>query len=274
MDRRLTPATPRIAHSSLRGKVEAPAYTDGHRLHVATPLADLCVIPGGARDRQLLLGESFTVIDRDGPHAFGFAVKDGHCGWVDQSALAETAQATHWVSAPATHLYPEPRVQARELATLSLGARVAVLAMAEKWTETTQGFIPTPHLRPLGDWADDPVALAESLLGTPYLWGGNSRGGIDCSGLAQLAYGLCGIGIPGDSDLQASAGDPVAEGDEQRGDLIFWRGHVAIIVDDHRLIHANGHSMSVAYEGRATCIARILAQENRPVTGRRRPAAA
>lgn len=270
MDRRLTPATPRIAHSSLRGKVDAPAYTDGHRLHVATPLADLCVTPGGARDRQLLLGESFTVIDRDGPHAFGFAVKDGHCGWIDQGALAETAKATHWVSAPATHLYPEPRVQARELASLSLGARVAVVAMAEKWTETTQGFIPTPHLRALGNWASDPVAVAESLLGTPYLWGGNSRAGIDCSGLAQLAYGLCGVAIPSDSDLQQTTGHPVPEGAEQRGDLIFWKGHVALIVDDTRLIHANGHTMSVAYEGIAPCIARVLAQQNRPVIARQR----
>lgn len=271
MDRRLTPATPRVAHSSLRGKVDAPAFTDGRVLHVSAPLANLCVTPGGARDRQLLLGESFTVIDREAGHAFGFAVKDGHCGWLEQTALAETAQPTHWVAAPATHLYPEPRVQAPELASLSLGARVAVLATGEKWTETTQGFIPTPHLRALGNWAGDPVALAESLLGTPYLWGGNSRAGIDCSGLAQLAYGLCGIGIPSDSDLQQATGHPVAEGAEQRGDLIFWKGHVALIVDETRLIHANGHSMSVAYEGRAACIARILAQENRPVIARRRP---
>lgn len=271
MDRRLTPATARIAHVSLRGKLEAPAYTEGELLHVAAPLADLCVTPGGARDRQLLLGESFTVIDREGAHAFGFAVKDGHCGWLDQAALADTARPTHWVSAPATHLYPEPRVQALELASLSLGARVTVLATGEKWCKTTQGFIPTPHLRPLGDWARDPVAMAESLLGTPYLWGGNSRAGIDCSGLAQLAYGLCGIAIPSDSDLQQGAGHPVAEGQEQRGDLIFWKGHVALIVDDHRLIHANGHTMSVAHEGRAACIARILAQENRPVLARRRP---
>lgn len=271
MDRRLTPATPRIAHVSLQGRVDAPAFTEGETLRLSQPLADLMRSPGGARDRQLLLGESFTVIDRDEGYAFGFAVKDGYCGWLPEAALAETPRPTHWVAAPATHLYPEPRVQAREIAALSLGARLAVLDMAGKWAETTQGFVPAGHLRPLGEWLDDPVTVAESLLGTPYLWGGNSRAGMDCSGLAQLAFAACGIGLPGDSDLQQDAGNEIApDAPHQRGDLIFWKGHVAIAVDAETLIHANGHSMSVAYEGIEACITRVMAQEGRPVTARRR----
>ena len=271
MDRRLTPATPRIAHISLQGRVAAPAFTEGETLRLSQPLADLLRAPGGARERQLLLGESFTVIDREDGHAFGFAVKDGYCGWLPEAALADTPRPSHWVATPATHLYPEPRVQAPELAALSLGARLAVLGTAGKWAETTQGFVPVSHLRPLGDWLTDPVSVAESLLGTPYLWGGNSRAGIDCSGLAQLAYGACGIGLAGDSDLQEMAGTALDEDATlQRGDLIFWKGHVAIVVDGETLIHANGHSMSVAYEGIAACIARVEEQETRPVTARRR----
>ena len=162
-------------------------------------------------------------------------------------------------------------MQAPEICALSLGAQLAITADHGKWLETTQGFVPAAHLRPLGDWLADPIAVAESLLGTPYLWGGNARGGIDCSGLAQLAYGACGITIPGDSDLQETAGQEVGHNDSlRRGDLIFWKGHVALIVDETRLIHANGHTMSVAYEAINACIDRIFAQEGRPVTHRRR----
>lgn len=271
MDRRLTPATPRIAHSSMKGRIEVPVFTDGTPMRVAQPVADLLRAAHGARERQLLLGEAFTVIDRNEGHAFGFAGKDGYCGWLPDTALTRGPQPTHWVATPGTHLYPEPRVQAPEICALSLGAQVAITADHGKWLETTQGFIPAAHLRPLGDWRTDPVSVAESLLGTPYLWGGNTRSGIDCSGLVQLSYWACGITIPGDSDLQEGAGHAVLPDTTlQRGDLIFWKGHVALIVDAERLIHANGHTMSVAYEPVQACIDRIMAQEGRPVTHRRR----
>lgn len=271
MDRRLTPATPRIAHTSLKGVVEVPVYTDGTAMRVAQPVTDLLRNPGGARDRQLLLGEAFTVIDRHEGHAFGFASKDGYCGWLPDAALSRGPTPTHWVCTPGTHLYPEPKVQSRELATLSLGAQLAITALHGKWAETSQGFVPASHLLPLGQHLSDPVAVAETLLGTPYLWGGNARAGIDCSGLVQLAHQVCGITLPGDSDLQESAGTALPDDAVlKRGDLLFWKGHVALVVDANRLIHANGHSMSVAYEGITACIDRILAQENRPVTHRRR----
>jgi cell wall-associated NlpC family hydrolase len=271
MDRRLTPATARIAHVSLKGKVEVPVFTDGTPMRVALPVVDLLRAANGARDRQLLLGEAFTVIDRNEGHAFGFAVKDGYCGWLPDAALARGPTPTHWVATPGTHLYPEPKVQSREICALSLGAQLAITATHGKWAETTQGFVPANHLLPLGQHLTDPVAVAETLLGTPYLWGGNSRGGIDCSGLAQLAYGACGVQIAGDSDLQQVVGHEVpSDAPLQRGDLLFWQGHVALVVDGARLIHANGHTMSVAYEATEPCIDRIMMQENRPVTYRRR----
>ena len=271
MDRRLTPATERVAHISLQGRVDAPAYTAGQSLRVAMPLVDLLRKPGGARERQLLLGEGFTVIDRYEGSAFGFAQKDGYCGWLPEAALCEGPIPTHWIATPGTHLYPEPRVQARELAALSLGAQVHVVGKQGAFYETSQGFIPAPHLRPLSEHLCDPVTVAEGFLGVPYLWGGNSRAGIDCSGLAQVAHHACGIAAPGDSDLQEQMGQALPEDAPlRRGDLIFWKGHIALIVDETRLIHANGHTMSVAYEDTAACFARIMAQGGGPVTHRRR----
>ena len=270
-DRRLTPATARVAHVSLKGKRDAPAFTEGENLRIALPLVDLLRSPNGARERQLLLGESFTVIDRQDSHAFGFAVKDGYCGWLPDAALNSAPAPTHWVATPGTHLYPESRVQSREICALSMGAQVVVLSQTPKFSETTLGFIPTPHLLSLSQKHGDPVAVAEAFLHTPYLWGGNSRAGIDCSGLVQGALLACGIKAPGDADLQQVLGKELdANTPPQRGDLLFWKGHVALIVDETRLIHANGHRMSVAYEGTLACIARIAGQDGTPVTHRRR----
>ena len=266
----MTPATARVAHVSLRGKVDAPAFTEGEALQVAAPLADLLREPGGARVRQLWLGEGFTAVDRDKGHAFGFAARDGYCGWLPEADLAAGPEPTHWVASVGTHLYREPKVQAAILPALPMGAQLHVVGQSGKYAETAQGFVPATHLRAIGDWLDDPVAVAERFLGTPYLWGGNTRAGLDCSGLVQVAHLACGVEFASDSDLQEVVGREV-EGDLRRGDLLFWKGHVALVVDEARLIHANGHSMSVAYEGIAACIARVLAAEGVGIRSRRRP---
>lgn len=269
MDRRLTPATARIAHDSLKGRMEAPAFTAGTRLSVALPLVDLLRAPEGARERQLWLGEGFVVVDRDQGHAFGFAEKDGYCGWLPETALEEAPEPSHWVASVGSHLYPEPRSASRELAALPMGARLTVIGQEGKFARTPKGFVPASHLLPLGQHLQDPVAVAEMFLHSPYLWGGNARAGLDCSGLCQIAHHACGLSLPGDADLQETAGQ-VAQGPFQRGDLLFWPGHVAIAVDDARLIHANGHTMSVAYEGIAEAIARIEAAEGAPLRSHRR----
>ncbi|MCE6960877.1 C40 family peptidase [Cereibacter sphaeroides] len=271
MDRRLTPFSGQVAHVSLKDMVRAERFTEGEPAAVAVPLADLLSSPGGARDRQLLMGDAFLVIDRCDGHAFGQSAKDGYCGWVAEEALGPAAQPTHVVAVPATHLYPEPRVQARELAGLSFGARVVVIGEARNFLETTAGWCPAMHLRPVDAPFDDPVEVARLFFGTPYLWGGNSRAGIDCSGLAQAALLACGIDCPGDSDLQQRIGTEVAEGDLRRGDLLFWKGHVAIAVDAERMIHATGYVMGVIEEEIATAVARITAEGGGPVVARRRP---
>ena len=268
-DRRLHPATPRAAHSSLRGQVDVP-LTDGEACEIAAPLANLLAAPDGALDRQLVYGEGFCVIDRMGDHAFGFSRKDGYCGWVLARDLRPATAATHWICALSSHLYPQPRVQAPPHHPLPFGANVQVLGVQGNFAQTPHGFVPLPHLRALRDSLPGPVTTAEMFLGVPYLWGGNSAAGIDCSGLVQAALLAGGIAAPADSDLQQSLGDDATGSAWQRGDLLFWRGHVALVVDGARLIHANGHTMSVAYEGIDACIARIAAAGGGPVTHHRR----
>ncbi|SFD71579.1 NlpC/P60 family protein [Roseivivax sediminis] len=274
MDRRLTPANERIAAAYLQGRVTAPRFVEGEPARVAVPVADLLDAPGGARDRQLLYGAEVTVFER--LHAFAFvqSVADGYVGYVAEARLGPTGPAaTHVVAARATHAYPEPDFKAREIMGLSLGSRVAVTGGAEgaRFVETALGFVPAVHLAPIGA-ARDPVAVAARLIGTPYLWGGNSAFGIDCSGLVQIALAACGMSCPGDSDLQEAAlGETLAEGAElRRGDLLFWKGHVGWVADRETLLHANAHHMSVAYEPLGAAIARIEAQGDGPVTRRAR----
>jgi cell wall-associated NlpC family hydrolase len=268
----MTPFNGRVADVALRGTVVAQAFVTPEAQAVAAPLADLCAAPAGARDRQLLRGARFGVLDRRADWAFGQA-EDGYCGWVPEAALGPWHAPTHWVAAPATHLYPAPDLKAPELAALSLGARLTITATAPGWLHEACGaWLPAPHLRALDDRAQDPVAVAESLLGTPYLWGGNSRAGIDCSGLVQLSCRVCGLPCPADSDMQARAlGDPLPPATPlKRGDLVFWRGHVGWMADDATLLHANAHHMAVVVEPLADARARIAESGGGDILGLRR----
>ncbi len=272
-DRRLTPATDRIALESLRGTLERPAYTPGRAARLGVAVADLCREIGGARDRQVNFGADLTVIeDRDG-WSFVQAAMDGYCGWLENTQLqdmtAPLPAITHRVSTPATHIYPGPDLKLREIGALSLGARVSVTATEGRFSQlATGGWVPSMHLST--SRASDPGTIAESLLGTPYLWGGNSRWGIDCSGMAQASWVACGVACPGDSDLQRKAFAEVT-GPLQRGDLLFWPGHVALALDETRMIHATASVMAVTIEAIEAAIARIDASGDGPYLGARRP---
>ncbi len=271
MDRRLTPANDRVALTVLRGMVTAAHFTDGTPGQLAVPLADLLKAPDGPRERQLLMGDALTVIERHQGWAFVQAAKDGYCGYLPEGAVGAREAVTHWVATPGTHLYAGPKVQAQDLGALSLGCRVTVTGQSGAFAQTPQGFVPANHLRVLGDWQDDPVTVAESFLGTPYLWGGNSRAGIDCSGLTQVAHLACGIACPADSDQQQAMGHALPEeAPLQRGDLLFWKGHVAMVAAPDLMIHATGHAMAVVFEPIRAGIARIEGQSGGPVTHRRR----
>ena len=271
-DRRLTPANGRVAHESLRGIVPAARHVAGAWARVSAPLADLLREPAGARERQLPRGARFLVLDRDRGHAFGQAARDGYCGWVAEASLGPDIPATHWVAAPASHAYPEPRIAAPEICALPFGAELAVRAMGERFAETCAGFVPVAHLRAIGDWLPDPVAAARLMLGTPYLWGGNSRAGIDCSGLVQGAHLACGIPCPGDSDLQAAAlGEALPLGTTPaHGDILFWRGHVGLVDGGATLLHATAHGMTTLCEPLAGAVERIAASGGGGIIAHRR----
>ncbi|SDC75920.1 C40 family peptidase [Ruegeria marina] len=241
---------------------------------IRRPVVDLLGRPEGRRDRQVLLGERVAVLEASGDWAHVRAAKDGYEGWVPTDALGVDKMPTHWVCAPSTHSYTEADLKSPDLLALSFGARVAVRAMSGRFAETDWGHIPVQHLAPVDRMLDDPVAVAELFLGTPYLWGGNSRWGIDCSGLVQAALLACGVDCPGDSGPQSREVGALLppRTPVQRGDLLFWKGHVALVADAERILHANGNDMAVAYEPLAAAVTRIAEQGEGPVTAHRRPA--
>lgn len=272
-DPRLTPANRRVADLSLMGLVRAERFIEGQAARVIAPVADLLAEPGGRRERQLLHGWPVTVYEEHQGHAFLRSDRDGYVGHVAIAALGPPLEPTHMVAGAATHLYSAPDIKRAERAHLSFGALLAVTGVDGEFAATAGGFVPRCHLRPCDAPLDDPVAVARLHLGVPYLWGGNSVQGIDCSGLVQAALMACGIACPGDSDLQA-AGVGTAlppEAGLQAGDLIFWRGHVGLMADGASLIHANATHMAVVEEPLATARARILAMTGQDVTDRRRP---
>lgn len=271
LDRRLTPANGRVASLALAGLVEAAAFHPGRAARVIRPLADLRRAPDGPRDRQMLFGADVTVYeDRDG-WSFVQRALDGYVGYVASTALGEPLAPTHHVTVPATHVYAEESFKSPDIAHLSFGARVHVVHEAKRFWQTPDGFIPKSHLWPLSKRFTDPVTAAQLHFGVPYLWGGNSVLGIDCSGLVQAALTACGLDCPGDSDLQRSLGAELPpDAPPQRGDLWFWKGHVATVVDDTTLIHANAHHMAVVYEGLTQATLRIAAQGDGDVLMRRR----
>jgi len=273
VDRRLTPANGRVAAQHLRGQVTADRFVKGEDRRLNVPLADLLHEPHGRRERQLVLGDPVIVYERREGWSFVQSQKDGYVGYLRTDTFDERATPTHWVAAPATHLYPEANFKVSERAHLPFGARLKVIAeVGSRFLETEDGFVPRQHLAPV-DWHyRDPVGVAALFLGTPYLWGGNSREGIDCSGLVQAACLACDLSCPADSDQQAlSAGQALPlDSPRKRGDLLFWKGHVALVVDEARLLHANAHSMSVAFEGIAEAETRIEQQGDGPVTAHRR----
>ncbi|MDV7144058.1 NlpC/P60 family protein [Tropicimonas sp. TH_r6] len=263
-DRRLLPANARVVASELSDSHAARRVTDGSWHRVSPPVVDLLCTPGGKRDRQLLHGQRVRVLDINEGMAFLQSERDSYVGYIPETALAPDAHATHRVAARATHLYPAPDLKSPESGWLSHGSLVTVTDRTGTWCETDMGhFVHHGHLVPLGSPPADPVEAAKVLLGTPYLWGGNSSAGIDCSGLIQAALFAAQIPCPGDSDLQCEAlGEMLPENaSPRRGDLFFWKGHVALAVDSETLIHANAFHMAVAYEPIDTALARIAANE-------------
>ena len=269
-DPRLTPARPDLAALSLRGQVEAARFAAPTPMQVSRATAPLFSRPGAkGYAAELLMGAAFDVYETAGGLAWGQAARDGYVGYVPAEALAPAGAPTHRIASVRSTLYPAADIKTRPLAALSLNARLRGRIEGE-FLACAEGWVPAVHVAPIETPAADWVAAAESFVGTPYLWGGGSGAGIDCSGLVQAARWAAGFDCPRDSDMQAGLGQPVEPQRLARGDLVFWKGHVGVMLDSERLLHANAHHMACAVEPLAQAVSRIGAGDAGPPTGFRR----
>jgi cell wall-associated NlpC family hydrolase len=279
LDPRITPARPDLAAKDLAGVVDAARFVEGKAYEVAAAQAPVRASrsPAAGLLTEALKGERVTIYDvsEDG-WAWGQLAADGYVGYMPASTLMTPGPAaTHKVTVLRTFVFPGPSIKLPPSDTLSFGVRLAVARTEDQFAVTAAGgFVPLVNLGPVATNETDFVAVAERFLGTPYLWGGKTSLGIDCSGLVQIALNACGVRCPRDSDMQEQAlGNALsasrALAQLRRGDLLFWKGHVAIARDDATLVHASAQRMAVVFEPTAAAIARIRPEAGE-VTGVRR----
>ncbi|SFO48038.1 NlpC/P60 family protein [Bradyrhizobium sp. Ghvi] len=263
---RLWPARGDIAAKYLEGQVPADRYVTGEEFEIIEAIAPMREQPSSNAMlmTEALRGERVTIYDRNGEGwAWGQLASDGYVGWLPDAALVKPAAApTHKVSALRTLVFPGPSIKLPPADALVLGSKLTIVREDGPFAVTRDGaFLPKAHLVPLDSREPDFVAVAERFVGTPYLWGGKSSLGIDCSGLVQVALTAAGIGCLRDSDMQQAgigrALEPHERSSLQRGDLIFWKGHVAIARDSSTMVHANAHHMATVIEPIEPAIARI-----------------
>jgi hypothetical protein len=263
-DRRLVLARPDLAATHLEGVVAAARHVEPQARLCTSPAAGLHAHPDATAEKmtQLLFGEAFEVIEEIGGWAFGQARRDRYVGYVETGSLGEQPELpTHWVRALRTYAFAAPNPKTPIAMLLTMNSLCVVEALDGRFAKVAgAGWVFLGHLSPIGAYADDPAAIAEEFLGAPYQWGGRESLGLDCSGLIQNALHACGLTCPRDSDLQAAElGRPVQSETLARGDMVFWDGHVGMMVDAERMVHANGHHMAVTIEPLAPAIERIAA---------------
>lgn len=279
LDRRITPFRSDLADEKLRGQVDAQRFVTGTVQRVIATAAFLHRHPArdAPVDTQGIFGESVTVYDEHEGWSWVQLHDDGYVGYLPSEALgAAGAEPTHRVGAIRTFIYPGPNLKLPNDGYLTINSKVAVTGIEGDYARlATGGHVFAPHLAPLDAKVSDYVSVAEQLLHTPYLWGGKTSLGLDCSGLAQTVLAAAGIKAPRDSDMQErmlGESVPVTPdlGGLQRGDLVFWKGHVGLMLDATRLIHATGHTMTVHVEPLAVAEERIRLTSYGPITAIKR----
>ena len=286
LDPRLNAYRSDLADARLHGKVDAKRFIDGEPAWVSVAMADLSCDPASKAgiDTQLIYGEAVRIFDRREGKLWVQNELDSYVGWIDDQVVSEGEHSpTHVVSVPRTFFYPGPDLKFRHKGMRSMGSRLHVVDEVEnrgtRYALLASGeAVIHNHIRPIGEHDADFVEVAERLLQTPYLWAGTSAFGIDCSGLVKLSMQMAGHRVLRDSDMQAATIGTelkLEDGPDQleRGDLVFWKGHLAIYQGDGRIIHANGHTMTVASEPLEQAVERIAYLYSKPI-GYRRPTTA
>jgi cell wall-associated NlpC family hydrolase len=274
----LTPARADLAAEHLRGLVDAPHYVEGQAMRIIAASAPLRRSPqaDASLETEALFGETVTVYDEREGWAWAQLDRDQYVGYLPGAAVGAPSEPTHRVAALRTHAYPGPAIKLPPRMALSLGAQLTIVGRKGDFAVSEDGlYVWSRCLMELGAREPNFVAVAELFLETPYLWGGRTSEGIDCSGLVQTALMSCGIASPRDSDMQeATLGEPIAIDDPSaplaRGDLVFWKGHVGIMRDPLTLLHANGWHMKTVSEPLAQAYERIAANGGDGVTSVRR----
>ena len=275
LDPRITPFRADLAAESLRGQISAPRYAPAVSKRVIAAIAGLHRAPAddAPLETQALFGEAVDVYDERDGWCWAQLTRDGYVGHLKSAALGAPLAATHRVSALRAHLYPAATIKVPPVMALSMGALVRVADDAPPFARLSSGgFVIAGHLAPLAAAAADFVAVAQKFLHAPYLWGGRTSEGIDCSGLVQAALAATGVAAPRDTDMQEKAlGAAIdAAGAPKRGDLVFWKGHIGTMLDAATLLHANGHHMMVVAEPLAEAVRRTQEKGGGEVTSIRR----